>query len=90
MAITKCQLGTVAVRRAGRDLTILANMLMVHRALAAAERLAELGIDAEVIDVRCLVPLDMATIERSVAKNRSGAYRRGGPSHRRLGRRGRS
>ena len=62
------QLGTVAVRRAGRDLTMLANMLMVHRALAAAERLAELGIDAEVIDVRCLVPLDMATIEDSVRR----------------------
>ena len=62
------QLGTVAVRRAGRDLTMLANMLMVHRALAAAERLAELGIDAEVIDVRCLVPLDMATIEDLVRR----------------------
>ena len=84
------QLGTVAVRRAGRDLTVLANMLMVHRALAAAERLAESGIDAEVIDVRCLVPLDMATIEELGQKNRSGAYRRGGPSHRRMGRRDRS
>ena len=62
------QLGTVAVRRAGRGLTILANMLMVHRALAAAERLAEFGIDAEVVDVRCLVPLDMVTIEASVKK----------------------
>jgi pyruvate/2-oxoglutarate/acetoin dehydrogenase E1 component len=62
------QLGTVAVRRAGRDLTMLANMLMVHRALAAAERLAEAGIDAEVIDVRCLVPLDIATIEDSVRR----------------------
>ena len=55
-------LGTVAVRRAGSDLTILANMLMVHRALAAAEQLAREGIEAEVIDVRCLVPLDMETI----------------------------
>jgi pyruvate dehydrogenase E1 component beta subunit len=62
------ELGTVAIRRAGRGLTILANMLMVHRALAAAERLAGLGIDAEVVDVRCLVPLDMATIEASVRK----------------------
>ena len=61
-------LGTVAVRRAGADLTILANMLMVHRALAAAERLEESGIDAEVIDVRSLVPLDIVTIERSIAK----------------------
>ena len=62
------QLGTVAIRRAGRGLTILANMLMVHRALAAAERLAESGIDAEVVDVRGLVPLDMVTIEASVRK----------------------
>ena len=61
-------LGTVAVRRAGADLTILANMLMVHRALAAAERLEERGIDTEVIDVRSLVPLDIVTIERSVGK----------------------
>jgi pyruvate/2-oxoglutarate/acetoin dehydrogenase E1 component len=43
-------------------------MLMVHRALAAAERLAASGIDGEVIDVRYLVPLDMTTIEASVRK----------------------
>ena len=61
-------LGTVAVRREGRDLTVLANMLMVHRALGAAARLAERGIDAEIIDVRSLVPLDIEAIERSVAK----------------------
>lgn len=61
-------LGTVAVRREGRDLTILANMLMVHRALAAAETLEQEGIDAEVIDMRCLTPLDVATIERSANK----------------------
>jgi pyruvate dehydrogenase E1 component beta subunit len=61
-------LGTVAVRRQGSDVAILANMLMVHRALAAAEQLAGLGIEAEVIDLRCLVPIDMATIARSVAK----------------------
>jgi pyruvate dehydrogenase E1 component beta subunit len=61
-------LGTVAVRREGSDVTILANMLMVHRALAAAEQLATVGIEAEVIDVRCLVPLDMTTIAHSVAK----------------------
>src|SRR3984893_14316199 len=42
------EIGTVAVRREGTDLTILANMLMLHRALAAAEMLAEEGISAEV------------------------------------------
>jgi pyruvate dehydrogenase E1 component beta subunit len=61
-------LGSVAIRREGADLTLLANMLMVHRALSAAEQLAGSGIEVEVIDVRSLVPLDMGTIERSVTK----------------------
>ncbi|MCX6027035.1 MAG: alpha-ketoacid dehydrogenase subunit beta, partial [Chloroflexi bacterium] len=61
-------LGTVAVRRTGRDITILANMLMVHRALEAADKLARLGVDAEVIDMRCLVPLDIETLVESVQK----------------------
>jgi len=61
-------LGTARIRRPGGDATILALGLMVPRALAAAERLAERGIDAEVIDVRSLVPLDTATILASVAK----------------------
>jgi pyruvate dehydrogenase E1 component beta subunit len=61
-------IGRAAIAREGRDLTILANMLMVHRALSAAEQLAAAGIEAEVIDVRSLVPLDIAAIERSVAK----------------------
>jgi pyruvate/2-oxoglutarate/acetoin dehydrogenase E1 component len=63
-------LGSVAVRRRGSDLTILANMLMLHRALAAAAELARTGINAEVIDMRCLVPLDMATVLSSVRKTR--------------------
>jgi pyruvate dehydrogenase E1 component beta subunit len=61
-------LGTVATVRRGKDITVLANMLMVHRALAAGEQLAASGIDVEVIDVRSLVPLDLETIERSVRK----------------------
>jgi len=61
-------LGTVAIKRPGEDITILANMLMVHRALEAAEILSQEGIDAEVIDVRCLVPLDVETIELSAKK----------------------
>lgn len=61
-------LGTVEVRRPGSHVTIAANMLMVHRALAAAETLASEGVDAEVIDVRCLVPLDVDTLEKSVTK----------------------
>ena len=77
-------LGSVAVRREGRDVTILANMLMVHRSLEAAGILAEEGIRAEVIDLRCLAPLDMETLVRSAKKtnrvliveedNRSGGW----------------
>lgn len=61
-------LGTAKVRRAGSDATILALGMMVPRALAAAESLAGQGIDAEVIDVRSLVPLDTQTILGSVSK----------------------
>jgi acetoin:2,6-dichlorophenolindophenol oxidoreductase subunit beta len=61
-------LGTAKVVREGSDCTIVAVALMVHRALEAAERLAGEGIDAEVIDVRSLIPLDTRTILGSVAK----------------------
>ena len=61
-------LGSVAVKREGTDITILANMLMVYRALEAAEELAKVGISAEVIDVRCLIPLEMATLIQSAQK----------------------
>jgi pyruvate dehydrogenase E1 component beta subunit len=62
------QLGVAKVVRPGKDVTIVALALMVHRAMAAAEQLAAEGIDAEVIDVRSLVPLDTRTILDSVAK----------------------
>jgi acetoin:2,6-dichlorophenolindophenol oxidoreductase subunit beta len=61
-------LGTARVRRAGGDATILALGLMVPRAIDAAEQLAAKGIEAEVIDVRSLVPLDTRTILESVSK----------------------
>jgi acetoin:2,6-dichlorophenolindophenol oxidoreductase subunit beta len=61
-------LGTVAIKREGRDVTVLANMLMVHRALEAAAELELEGISAEVIDVRCLAPLDIETILESAKK----------------------
>jgi pyruvate dehydrogenase E1 component beta subunit len=57
-----------AVRRAGRDVTILAWLLMAHFARQAADRLAAEGIDAEVIDVRSLSPIDHETIGESVRK----------------------
>jgi pyruvate dehydrogenase E1 component beta subunit len=59
-------LGTAKVRREGGDCTIVALGLMVPRALAAAERLATEGVAATVIDLRSLVPLDMATVLASV------------------------
>ncbi len=60
--------GKADVKRAGKDVTIVASLLYVHRALEASEELAKLGIDAEVIDPRTLVPLDMDTILESVKK----------------------
>jgi pyruvate dehydrogenase E1 component beta subunit len=61
-------LGEAAVRRPGADVTIVAVSRMVSLALAAAEQLAGAGVDAEVIDVRTLVPLDVATPAASVEK----------------------
>jgi len=60
--------GQAAVRREGSDLTIVAAGVMVPRSLRAAERLAQDGIDAEVIDVRTLVPLDTDTLVASARK----------------------
>jgi acetoin:2,6-dichlorophenolindophenol oxidoreductase subunit beta len=56
------------VCRSGRDLTIVAASIMVHKALEAAEALAKEGVEAEIIDLRSLRPLDMATIGASVKK----------------------
>ncbi len=62
------ELGKARVLRRGRDCTIVALALMVHRALAAAEILEkEHGISCTVVDVRSLVPLDTATILAEVA-----------------------
>jgi pyruvate dehydrogenase E1 component beta subunit len=60
--------GQAAVRRSGDGLTIVATGAMVDRALEAAGRLAADGIEAEVIDPRTLVPLDIDTIVASVEK----------------------
>jgi pyruvate/2-oxoglutarate/acetoin dehydrogenase E1 component len=61
-------LGVADVKRQGGDVTIVATSIMVPRALEAAAALALQGISAEVVDPRTLVPLDKATILRSVAK----------------------
>jgi pyruvate dehydrogenase E1 component beta subunit len=62
------ELGKAAVLRYGSDVTIVATLLMVERALAAAEQLAADGIDAEVIDLRWLRPLDLPAVRASVEK----------------------
>ena len=62
------EIGKAAVRREGSDLTILTFGAMVYRALDAADKLAADGIDAEVVDLRTLVPLDIETVLGSVRK----------------------
>ena len=54
--------------REGTDVTIVANLLMVHKSLLAAKSLEAAGIEAEVIDVRTLVPFDWQTVFDSVGK----------------------
>jgi pyruvate dehydrogenase E1 component beta subunit len=61
-------LGQAKVVREGSQVTIVANLLMVHRSLQAAKALEASGIDVEVVDVRSLVPLDDDTIFGSVRK----------------------
>jgi pyruvate dehydrogenase E1 component beta subunit len=61
-------LDRAAVRRPGSHVTILAWLLMVHFARQAADDMAAMGIDAEVIDVRSLAPIDYETIGASVKK----------------------
>ncbi len=63
-------IGKAAVRRAGSDVTIVAAMAAVDKSLAAAEELAGAGIDAEVIDLRSLRPLDAEAIGRSAEKTK--------------------
>ncbi|MEM7252698.1 MAG: transketolase C-terminal domain-containing protein [Pseudomonadota bacterium] len=60
--------GEADIKREGSDVTIVALAWLVHEAIAAADTLAADGISAEVIDPRSLVPLDEATIRRSVQK----------------------
>jgi pyruvate/2-oxoglutarate/acetoin dehydrogenase E1 component len=63
-------LGSAAVVRPGLDVTIVTAMKGVHDALAAAAVLAERGVDAEIVDLRTLRPLDTAGILESVAKTK--------------------
>ncbi|MEM2913903.1 MAG: transketolase C-terminal domain-containing protein, partial [Candidatus Bathyarchaeia archaeon] len=60
--------GVADIKRKGDDVTILAKLLMVHRSIAAAEKLEREGINAEIIDPRTLVPFDKESVIRSVKK----------------------
>jgi pyruvate/2-oxoglutarate/acetoin dehydrogenase E1 component len=61
-------LDQAAVRRSGSEVTLLSWLLMLHFSLDAARQLASEGVDAEVIDVRSLAPVDYRTIGESVKK----------------------
>ena len=60
--------GQAELKRRGKDVTVMAVSYMVTKALKAAELLAKEGIEVEVIDLRTLVPLDIATILQSIRK----------------------
>ena len=61
-------LGQADIKRKGKDVTIVAVSYMVMKALKAAERLARENIEAEVIDLRTIVPLDLETLLQSVRR----------------------
>jgi pyruvate dehydrogenase E1 component beta subunit len=61
-------IGKAKIVRAGKHVTIVAFSIMVGKALAAADELAKMGVEAEVIDLRSIRPLDTATIVESVKK----------------------
>lgn len=61
-------IGKARIARAGSDVTVIAYSAMVRDALEAAEELSRTGISVEVIDLRTLLPLDMATIAESVGR----------------------
>ncbi len=73
-------IGKAIVRREGKDVTFTAFSIMVGKALQAADLLAEQGIEAEVIDLRTIRPLDVETIVQSVKKtNRIVSIEEGWP-----------
>lgn len=76
-------IGRAAIARPGKDITLIAHSFATVRTLAVAERLAQRhGIDAEVVDLRSLRPLDVETVAESVAKtNRAVCVEEGWPSY---------
>ena len=66
--VKKIPLGSADIKREGKDVTVIATGRMVNEALAAAEKLAEEGLEIEVVDPRTLYPLDKKTIYNSIRK----------------------
>jgi len=66
--LTLVPLGKGEVRRPGRDVSVITYGMMVHRCLEAAEAAAQEGVDAEVIDLRTLLPLDLEILADSVTR----------------------
>jgi pyruvate/2-oxoglutarate/acetoin dehydrogenase E1 component len=73
------ELGRAKVVREGRDVTLVSAMKGVHDCLAAASVLAERGVDAEVIDLRTIRPIDVEAILASVVKTNRIAVVEEGP-----------
>ena len=73
------ELGRASVAREGTDVTLVSAMKGVHDCLDAADRLAERGVSAEVIDLRTLRPLDLETVLASVVKTNRIAVVEEGP-----------
>jgi pyruvate dehydrogenase E1 component beta subunit len=75
-------IGRAKVVREGSDITLVAHSYAVARSLEVAERLADEGISAEVVDLRSLRPLDVETVAASVARtNRALCVEEGWPSY---------
>jgi pyruvate dehydrogenase E1 component beta subunit len=72
-------LGRADIKRPGRDVTVIATARMVHESLEAARRLAEEGIEVEVIDPRSLVPLDRDALVDSVRRTHRAVIAEEGP-----------
>jgi pyruvate/2-oxoglutarate/acetoin dehydrogenase E1 component len=68
--LTAVDIDKAVIRRAGRDVTLITYGGSLHKCLAAADELASEGIEAEVIDLRSLRPIDDETIMRSVSRTR--------------------
>lgn len=66
----RIELGRAAIKRPGNDVTVITYGAAVHTALDAAESLENLGISAEIVDLRTLVPLDIETLLASVERTR--------------------